>query len=70
LWMKQNWSDEGKDGLWEIYHDNGQLESKENYKDGKKDGVWEYYDKNGQIEYLLYYINGKSVKRKRYLRRR
>ncbi|GIS78811.1 MAG: hypothetical protein CM1200mP14_03770 [Gammaproteobacteria bacterium] len=40
-------TDEIKDGLWESYHDNGQLESKGTYKDGKRDGPFETYYDNG-----------------------
>jgi antitoxin component YwqK of YwqJK toxin-antitoxin module len=37
-----------KTGIWESYHNNGQLWSKGSYKNGKKEGYWEYYD-NGQL---------------------
>ena len=32
-------TDEIKDGLWESYYDNGQLESKGTYKDGEREGT-------------------------------
>ena len=32
-----------KEGLWEYYNKNGQLNYKRNYKDGKKEGLWEWY---------------------------
>ena len=39
-----------KQGEWEGYYDNGELESKGNYKDDKKVGYWEhYYNGNGEL---------------------
>ena len=48
-----------KHGLWEYYHDNGQLSSKVNYENGKQHGLWEYYFDNGQLRYKANYLNGK-----------
>mgnify|MGYP000029343814 CR=1 FL=1 len=43
-------SDGGKKhGLFEVYHENGKLQTKENWKDGEGDGVWEIYYENGQL---------------------
>ena len=54
-------SDGGKkDGLSEIYYDNGQLRYKENYKDGKQDGLREWYHENGQSESNTNYKDGKK----------
>ena len=37
-------------GVWESYHDNGQLWVRGKYtKDGTRDASWEYFDKNGKI---------------------
>ena len=54
-------SDGGKEhGLWEIYHDNGQLHLKGNYKDGKLHGLVETYHENGQLESKGNYKYGKQ----------
>ena len=48
--MKGSYKDGKRDGPWERYYENGQLEKKGSYKDGELDGSWElYYDKNGQL---------------------
>ena len=38
-----------RDGVWEMYHLNGQLWMEGTYKDGKKEGVWEEYEDDGQL---------------------
>ena len=40
---------EKMDGVWETYHDNGQLWTKGSYLNGNKNGVWERYYSNGQL---------------------
>ena len=50
------------------YHENGQLKERGYFKGGKEDGMWEGFEENGQIEFTSYYINGKKVKRKKYLK--
>ena len=50
-----------KEGLWEYYYDNGQLEHKGNYKDGKKEGLWECYKKNGQLYRTRTYKDGIEI---------
>jgi uncharacterized protein len=60
-----------KEGLWNYYHDNGQLYSKGNYKNGNQDGYWVHYHENGQLNskgdfkngelegsYITYYDSG------------
>ena len=37
-------------GLYEEYHENGQLQERGNYKDGELDGLWEKYHENGELE--------------------
>ena len=51
-------TDEIKDGPWESYHDNGQLESKGTYRDGKRDGSFETYYDNGQLSYKVIFKDG------------
>ena len=50
-----------KNGLYESFHPNGQLESKGNYKNGNLDGLYEYYYGDGQLESKVCYKNGESV---------
>ena len=59
LYLTFNYKD-GKleDGLYEIYHDNGQLMFKGNYKDGKADGDWKCYYENGILNDTGTFING------------
>ena len=49
-----------KQGEWEGYYDNGELESKGNYKDGKRDGYWEDYWDNGQLESKGNFVDNKK----------
>ncbi len=50
-----------KHGLFETYHENGQLSYKGNYKDGKLDGLYETYFENGQLEFKSNYKDGKKI---------
>jgi antitoxin component YwqK of YwqJK toxin-antitoxin module len=50
-----------KQGYWETYYNNGNLESKGDYVNGMRDGIWEYYYWNGTLERELY-NNGEIVK--------
>jgi len=47
-----------REGSWDRYYDNGQLEYKGNYKNGKRDGSWVSYYGNVQIKYKGDYKNG------------
>ena len=58
---KRNYKDGKKDGLFEKYYENGQLESKGNYKDGKWDGIHEKYYENGQLKKKGNYKDGKII---------
>ena len=55
---KANYKNGKKDGLSEIYYENGQLKQKENYKDGALDGLSEIYYENGQLEHKANYKKG------------
>jgi antitoxin component YwqK of YwqJK toxin-antitoxin module len=46
-----------KDGYWEEYYPNGQLNFKVNYVNGQKHGYWEEYFSNGKLKYKGKYIN-------------
>jgi len=47
-----------KQGNWEEYWNNGEIEERGSYKDGKEDGIWEKYWSNGQLQYKGSYKNG------------
>jgi len=49
-----------RDGFWESYYDNGQLNWKGNYINDQLDGPWEYYHENGQLSFKGNYIFGKE----------
>ncbi|MDG2096303.1 MAG: hypothetical protein P8J83_02385 [Paracoccaceae bacterium] len=49
-----------RDGFWESYYENGQLNWKGNYKNDNLDGPWEYYHKNGQLSFKGNYVDGKE----------
>ena len=55
-----------RDGVWEMYHLNGQLWMEGTYKDGKKEGVWEYYWDNGQLSVKETYKDGKVIKEEKF----
>lgn len=60
-----------KQGLWEEYWDNGNLQSKGSYVNGLKEGYWEYYEDGNLISkgsykndladgiWEYYYTNGR-----------
>ena len=37
------------EGLFEWFHDNGQLQRRGKHKQGQLIGLWEYFDINGQL---------------------
>ena len=49
-----------KEGPWEFYYENGQVEEKGDYKNGKREGPWVYYYSNGQLVSKGTYKNGKE----------
>ena len=40
-----------REGLWVIYHKNGQLKSRGDYKNGKKNWTWKSYFPDGTIDH-------------------
>jgi hypothetical protein len=59
---KNGYRDEnGKQGEWEKYFQNGQLDYIGNYKNGKKNGYWEIYFEDGQLYYKGNYEDGNRV---------
>ena len=47
-------SNGNREGYWEVYHPNGNLNYKGFYKDGRWNGYWEYYS-NGKLTFKEYY---------------
>ena len=47
-----------KDGLWEKYYPNGNIEIKGSYFNGKKDGQWEEFYNNGGLKRKIIYKAG------------
>ena len=56
--QKGTYKDGKKEGLWERYHWNGQLEKRGAYKDGNEDDLWVSYYGNGQLLSKSTYKNG------------
>ena len=69
---KENYKNGKQHGLWECYHENGQLRSKGNYKDGERDGLMEEYAENGQlVEFIVNpYTKSKTLKLEDLIRRK
>ena len=55
-----NWKNGKLDGLFESFHENGQLCERRNYIDGELDGLQEGYHENGQLVERRNYKNGKK----------
>ena len=50
-----------RDGFWESYYDNGQLNWKGNYKAGLEEGLFEHFKENGKFEKKERWKNGRRV---------
>ena len=42
-------SQNGEEGEWKVYYNNGKQESIGNYKNGKPEGEWKLYHENGKL---------------------
>ena len=49
-----------KDGFWESYREDGQLDGNGTYKDGEFHGLWTWYHDNGQIQSKQNYKDGEE----------
>jgi len=58
LWWKTTFKDGKRDGPYELYFRNGQLEAKGTFKEGKPHGQVVQYYENGQIELKSTYKDG------------
>ena len=47
-----------RDGPYELYYNDGQLEEKGTYKGGERDGAYESYHQNGQLRIKTAYKGG------------
>ena len=54
------------EGVFRVWHENGQLRIESNYKDGKLDGRRLEFNENGDVETEEYYINGKEISKEEY----
>ena len=59
--ITKNQHDSGgiRNGYWEEYFSNGQIQCKGNYINGNRDGYWEWYHDNGKLRFKGNYLNGK-----------
>lgn len=49
-----------EEGLWEMYHDNGQLRTTGSYRNGEQEGIWIGYWYTGEVIYKGNKKNGKK----------
>ena len=47
-----------RDGLWQYYYENGNLQTEATYADGREDGEYRVYRENGVPYYIGYYAKG------------
>ena len=47
-------------GVYEKYHENGQLLSTGSYRNGKRNGLWNYFYSDGTIDGVGSYLNDKK----------
>ena len=48
-------------GLWEDFHENGQLGERGNFKDGELNGLWEGFDEEGNLIYTEDWKDGELI---------
>ena len=49
------------DGLFEWFHDNGQLQRRGKHKQGQLTGLWKYFDTNGHLIETKVFENGLEI---------
>jgi antitoxin component YwqK of YwqJK toxin-antitoxin module len=63
VWIKGQHNSNGhREGLWEGFHLNGNIEGRTPFKDGKVDGITEWFDKQGNITETRHWKDGKLIK--------
>jgi antitoxin component YwqK of YwqJK toxin-antitoxin module len=61
VWIKGQHNSNGhREGLWEGFHLNGNIEGRTTYKDGKEDGIEEWFYENGNIKARIPFKGGKG----------
>ena len=58
-----NTKDDKREGLLEMFDENGNLTGTENYKDGELDGLVEFFDENGNLTGTRVYKDGELVEK-------
>ena len=48
-----------REGIWELFYENGNIERRTPYKEGKRDGIEECFDEQGNIKWRIPYKGGK-----------
>jgi len=59
-YLKGELKNDEKEGTWEFYYDNGQLQAVEKYSGGRPVGVWKYYDETGKLTKRIDQLTGNS----------
>jgi DNA-binding transcriptional ArsR family regulator len=61
VWIKGQHNSNGhREGLWEGFHLNGNIEGRTPYKEGKRDGIVERFYENGNIKARIPFKGGKG----------
>ena len=59
VWIKGQKNSKGqREGLWEYFYENGNIERRITYKDGKEDGIEGGFDEQGNIINTYLWKNG------------
>ena len=51
-----------REGIWELFYENGNIERRTPYKEGKRDGIEECFDEQGNIIKTQLWKDGKLIK--------
>jgi antitoxin component YwqK of YwqJK toxin-antitoxin module len=62
VWLKGQENSVGqREGIWEYFYENGNIERRITYKDGKEYGIEECFDEQGNITETYLWKNGKLI---------
>jgi antitoxin component YwqK of YwqJK toxin-antitoxin module len=50
-----------REGLWEVFHEDGKIHWRTTFKDGKWDGIQEEFDEQGNITETRVWKDGKLI---------
>jgi len=60
VWIKGQLNSSGqREGLWEVFYESGNIQSRIPYKEGKEDGIQEVFYESGNIQSRIPYKEGK-----------